>query len=156
MVANNNIINYTKKQAWAGTTEHMTKLSFVRAAGKRMQKQWDLWIEQGQSPSCRQSRFQWQKQKVLRAKSFNIWNPKREFTKDENTVAQRNAWCVCHKNNHYLGFWIIFLSVFYCSHCATFIIIKISIFIFKDMSPLKPKRARAIETTGFQRQTSWW
>ena len=32
MVANNNIINYTKKQAWAGTTEHMTKLSFVRGS----------------------------------------------------------------------------------------------------------------------------
>ena len=32
MVANNNIINYTKKQAWARTTEHTINPPFVRGS----------------------------------------------------------------------------------------------------------------------------
>lgn len=42
------------------------------------------------------------KQKVLRAKTFNIWSPNRDLTKGQNTMAQRDAQWVCHKNNHFL------------------------------------------------------
>ena len=75
MVANDNAISYTKKWACARVIEDLTNLPFITGslpAGLMGgdSKLPDFWVEQRQSLSCRQARFQWQKQRVLRAKLF--------------------------------------------------------------------------------------
>lgn len=140
MIANNNTINYTRKQSlyWNnGTYDKSTgphREPSTRVDGRRTQSFQSFWIEQRQS-QMQTGQVSEAKRKILRAKAFHIWSPNKDLTKCHNTMVQGDAWWVCHKNNHFSEHWVVinFPFCFLLHYCAIFLIIKkISIFK-KDM-----------------------